>query len=255
MWGLCLSTCFNKERVLHLVQTFTMSSFKQFAVFEAKPEWELLSQGAEARVWKIPAFLPPSRPAVAKERFAKTYRHPVLDERLTKARCKAEAKALLRARRGGVACPAVWGVQIPILYLEHLSGLTVRTYLEGTATTFEMTPEKIDVAAQIGLLIAKLHNTGTIHGDLTTSNMIYTEEKKVSLIDFGLAKVSPNPEEMAVDLYVLERALISTHPELEETAFLPEVLKVYKATSLKGDSVLQRLSAVRLRGRKRECFG
>lgn len=240
------------------------SSNKSFHPFEPKPEWELLSQGAEARIWKIPSFLPPDKAAVAKERFAKRYRHPVLDERLTRARCKAEAKALLRARRGGVACPAVWGVQIPILYLEHLSGITVRKYLEqccessSTETVTSVSTASSEMnkfANEIGVLIGKLHNTGTIHGDLTTSNMIHTDEKKVSLIDFGLAKVSSNPEEMAVDLYVLERALISTHPELEETSFLPEILKAYKATSNKSDSVLQRLSAVRLRGRKRECFG
>jgi TP53 regulating kinase and related kinases len=100
---------------------------------------------------------------------------------------------------------------------------------------------------------------------LTTSNMIYdpnaiSDSNKhtsshLTLLDFGLARVSSNPEEMAVDLYVLERALISTHPELENTPFLPEILKAYKATCHKSDAVLQRLSAVRLRGRKRECFG
>jgi TP53 regulating kinase and related kinases len=234
-----------------------MSSCKSIPSFEPKPEWELLSQGAEARVWKIPAFLPPDRAAIAKERFAKTYRHPVLDERITKARCKAEAKALLRARRGGVICPAVWGVQIPVLYLEHLGGRTVREYLvEQSANSMTMmNPEQTNIAVEIGTAIGKLHNTGTVHGDLTTSNMMYTAANMVALIDFGLAKVSPNPEEMAVDLYVLERALISTHPELEVTSFLPDILKAYKATSNKSDAVLQRLSAVRLRGRKRECFG
>ena len=212
----------------------------------------MLTQGAEARVWKIPSYLP-DRAAIAKERFVKTYRHPVLDERLTKSRCKAEAKALLRARRGGVACPAVWGVQIPILYIEFLGGSTIRHYLEELSAT-AMTKEKEAIATEMGTLIAKLHNTSTVHGDLTTSNMMYTD-MKLSLIDFGLAKVSPNPEEMAVDLYVLERALVSTHPELEETSFLAEVLKAYKATCTKSDAVLQKLSAVRLRGRKRECFG
>lgn len=249
-----------------------MSSSKSFHLFNPKPEWELLSQGAEARIWKIPAFLPlPDRAAVAKERFAKTYRHAVLDERLTRARCKAEAKALIRARQGGVACPAVWGVQIPILYLEHVLGITVRRYLEercevlvptdtesttSSSRCTSCTPEKTEVATKIGLLIGKLHNTGTIHGDLTTPNMIYTvEDQHVSLIDFGLAKVSSNPEEMAVDLYVLEWALISSHPELEETSFLPDILKAYKSTCNKSDSVLQRLSSVCLQGRKRECFG
>ena len=76
----------------------------------------------------------------------------------------------------------------------------------------------------------------------------------IIMIDFGLARVSNNPEELAVDLYVLERALISTHPELS-AAFVEKMLASYKATSTKSHQVLHRLGQVRLRGRKRECFG
>lgn len=36
------------------------------------------------------------------------------------------------------------------------------------------------------------------------------------LIDFGLAQVSSMTEDKAVDLYVLERAILSTHPESPE---------------------------------------
>ena len=36
------------------------------------------------------------------------------------------------------------------------------------------------------------------------------------LIDFGLGSVSNSEEDMAVDLYVLERAFASTHPRSEE---------------------------------------
>jgi hypothetical protein len=37
------------------------------------------------------------RPAIVKERFRKRYRHPVLDEKLTKERMKGEARSLLRS--------------------------------------------------------------------------------------------------------------------------------------------------------------
>lgn len=52
--------------------------------------WSLHSQGAEARVWEG-TFL--GRPAIAKQRFKKMYRHPALDARLTPARLKAEVGA------------------------------------------------------------------------------------------------------------------------------------------------------------------
>lgn len=36
-----------------------------------------------------------------------------------------------------------------------------------------------------------------------------------TLIDFGLASTSSSVEDKAVDMYVLERAFVSTHPDLE----------------------------------------
>ena len=41
------------------------------------------------------------------------------------------------------------------------------------------------------------------------------EDFEVVLIDFGLGSMKPSVEDKAVDLYVLERAFISTHPESE----------------------------------------
>ena len=88
-----------------------------------------------------------------------------------------------------------------------------------------------------------------------------------ALIDFGLAKSTNSTDEQAVDLYVLERALQSTHPELEES-FFATLLEAYSETtttttsSSSGanskkpqQSTLQRLEQVQLRGRKQECFG
>ncbi|KAJ9053449.1 serine/threonine-protein kinase bud32 [Entomophthora muscae] len=70
-----------------------------------------------------------------------------------------------------------------------------------------------------------MHELNIIHGDLTTSNvMIRTSSGKQEseiedlastvLIDFGLSSVSSQPEDKAVDLYVLERAFQATHPQL-----------------------------------------
>jgi TP53 regulating kinase-like protein len=107
----------------------------------------------------------------------------------------------------------------------------------------------------MGSILAKLHSNGVVHGDLTTSNMMIQENGALVLIDFGLAHISSNPEDLAVDLYVLERALLSTHPELVDIHFLDQVLTTYKSECKKSDAILQKLSQVRLRGRKRECFG
>lgn len=126
----------------------------------------------------------------------------------------------------------------------------------------------MQVAYGMGILVAKMHNANVIHGDLTTSNIILqnpplgntsSEEwsPKLSLIDFGLAGTAGSKgvshEEKAVDLYVLERAFVSTHPGSDDLVL--EFHRAYKRECTRSDAVLQRLSAVRLRGRKRECFG
>lgn len=73
------------------------------------------------------------------------------------------------------------------------------------------------------------------------------------LIDFGLAVQTVQDEDRAVDLYVLERAFGSTHPQAG--GLFLEVLEAY-SESFKGASiVLKRLEDVRLRGRKKSMIG
>lgn len=61
-----------------------------------------------------------------------------------------------------------------------------------------------------------MHDGQIIHGDLTSSNiMLRSPSNDLVLIDFGLGQMKPTIEDKAVDLYVLERAFISTHPNSE----------------------------------------
>lgn len=105
----------------------------------------------------------------------------------------------------------------------------------------------------VGQQLAQMHSTDVVHGDLTTSNMMVRPRSprqtthgdnisngsdsttaltkalsdlrsslatqnalpstEVVLIDFGLSSNSTTAEDKAVDLYVLERAFLSTHPD------------------------------------------
>lgn len=99
----------------------------------------------------------------------------------------------------------------------------------------------------IGEAIGAMHSIDVIHGDLTTSNMLLRRADNptqtatassdsslpsIALIDFGLSYVSTLIEDKAVDLYVLERALASTHPEDEmrerkEERYIEKILAAY----------------------------
>jgi TP53 regulating kinase-like protein len=235
---------------------------KASSQFTPAADWTLLSQGAEARIWKIPDFQ--GQTVVAKERFSKIYRHPILDEKLTKQRCRAEARILEKClEKGKLSVPKVVRVEAPVLYLEFLGEdiITLRERLEEILYVENGTSESLvlTLASSLGSVLAKMNNVGVVHGDLTSSNMMVHRQapvssETVSLIDFGLAKNSNSAEERAVDLYVLERALISTHPKLPES-FLKAVIDVYGREADQAEATLTRLEQVRQRGRKRECFG
>ncbi|KAJ5094364.1 hypothetical protein N7456_010225 [Penicillium angulare] len=126
-----------------------------------------------------------------------------------------------------------------------------------------------DLFRRVGGTIASLHKAGVVHGDLTTSNLMLrvgdgsvpyedidgpgTMEGEIVIIDFGLAGQSIQDEDKAVDLYVLERAIGSTHPLSEP--FFEELLVGYKHGNKAAVSTLRRLEDVRMRGRKRSMLG
>lgn len=84
----------------------------------------------------------------------------------------------------------------------YVDGVRLKDYLKDNS----------DILSEVGVIIAKLHNGGIIHGDLTTSNIL-VRNKIAYLIDFGLSYSKPGSvEDFAVDLYVLEKAFLSTHP-------------------------------------------
>ena len=141
-----------------------------------------------------------------------------------------------------------------------------------------------ELASGIGRLVAQIHDTGLVHGDLTTSNILVRTDRPeqgsphlvrgsyysthahtqsychhlldrqhdVAIIvavviavkvpiDFGLSSTSSVDEDRAVDLYVLERAFLSTHHTSE--SLFEFVLSAYGAASKKAKLTLNRLEA------------
>ncbi|KAJ6498053.1 kinase-like domain-containing protein [Mycena vitilis] len=246
----------------------------------------LISQGAEAKVYKANLTSDPlDSPILLKHRFRKGYRHPSLDGSLTRARVAGEARALLKCLRSGVNVPGVRMVDAVegVLGIDWIDGQSVRRLLPGGTgdededeESEELVPQATDALTEygiptdvlmqlIGQEIAKMHLADVIHGDLTTSNMMLrhpssfnsrnaTLPTELVLIDFGLSYHSSLVEDKAVDLYVLERAFSSTHPDSEP--LFASVLNAYEQRMGKAwAAVARRLDDVRLRGRKRSMVG
>ncbi|XP_076604903.1 EKC/KEOPS complex subunit TP53RK [Chaetodon auriga] len=236
-----------------------MAQEKSMAIPEFLGEAELLKQGAEARVYRA-QFL--GKPTIVKERFPKRYRHPSLDEKLTHRRTVQEVRSILRCRRAGILAPVVYFVDYNshCIFLEEIMGSsTVRDHIASIQRANSCKePELERLAERVGQILAKMHDEDVIHGDLTTSNMLLrcgpeNGESDLILIDFGLSYISALPEDKGVDLYVLEKAFLSTHPNTE--ALFEKLLKSYTASSKKSSAVIKKLDEVRLRGRKRSMVG
>ena len=156
----------------------------------------------------------------------------------------------------GVRAPAVYSVDAAesTLYVEFVAGATVRAFLRDGAGGGGDAAARARVLSAVGRAVARLHDGGLVHGDLTTSNMIVREaDGELVLIDFGLAANSTLAEDKAVDLYVLERAVTAAHPD--QKGVFEAILAAYKAASRQWCPTLNRFADVRARGRKRAMVG
>lgn len=138
---------------------------------------------------------------------------------------------------------------------EIVDSCTVREHI---ASSLCCDQELEQLVERMGEILAKMHDEDVIHGDLTTSNMLVRPGQgagvpQLFVIDFGLSYTSALPEDKGVDLYVLEKAFLSTHPNTEK--LFKKLLKTYAASSNKASAVIRKLDEVRMRGRKRSMVG
>ncbi|KAK3731753.1 hypothetical protein RRG08_035422 [Elysia crispata] len=220
-------------------------------------------QGAEAKLYVGDFY---GRPCIMKERFVKNYRHPTLDKALTNQRIKSEVRANLRCKISGIQTPTIFMVNFETnsIYMEEIQdAVTVRQHIntvQASEPNLSSVCEQLKPLAEvIGQTLAKMHTNNIIHGDLTTSNMLLEGDPKdlsLFLIDFGLSSFEASAEDKGVDLYVLERAFLSSHPNSQDV--FDCILAAYK-NQMKDKSaskeILSKLDEIRLRGRKRTMVG
>lgn len=214
---------------------------------------ELYKQGAESKIY---SSLYSNRKVIVKERFPKHYRNELLDQTIRKERTKAEAKAILKCKQGGLATPVIYSLDL-INYkitMENINGQTVNDYLTSLKDNKQDDASLINLLMNIGVIVGKMHSIGVFHGDLTTSNMLKKEDDTLVLIDFGLSHFNPSIEDKAVDLYVLERAFISKHSYFSD--LFVTILDGYKnGYNSNAQTIINQFQNVRARGRKRLMEG
>lgn len=204
-----------------------------------------IAQGAEAVLYL-------DKGQIIKERLSKSYRLPHIDDALRKFRTRREAKILQKLEGLNFPAPHLqdfcdkrMSIAMDFIPGEKLKDLLLKDLL-GRHNEYQK------MADEIGEKIAKLHLAGIVHGDLTTSNMIkHHESGEIIFIDFGLSFFSDKVEDQAVDLFLLDQALATTH-----SAFYPgifeKVVEGYKRINSEAVTVFERLEQVKKRGRNKK---
>lgn len=132
----------------------------------------IIQQGAEAIITHEGAN-------VIKDRVSKKYRHPELDKKIIKQRTKKEAKLLEKVSKL-IPCPLP--INLREIDKSKFPNKIEMPFIEGKKLSENL--EQLDwksICKIIGNQIAKIHDSDIIHGDLTTSNMIWVEKASENL--------------------------------------------------------------------------
>jgi len=199
-----------------------------------------MKQGAEAELRRT-EFL--GRPAVDKTRIPKSYRLPELDDGLRRSRIRTEVRLMAEARTAGVSVPILYDIDLPEakIIMEYISGPTVKEVLDRGG------PGTLPVAREMGRVVGRLHRAGIVHGDLTTSNMLW-RDGRIVMIDFSLGGRDRGREARGVDLHLLREGMVSAHARA--SAYYREVVRGYREVmGPEADSVIATVKEIESRGR------
>ena len=83
----------------------------------------------------------------------------------------------------------------PYIVMELLEGQTLRDALGDEAAVALPLRKAIDYAAQIASALAVAHEKGIIHRDLKPENLFITSDRRVKILDFGLAKLAADAKD------------------------------------------------------------
>lgn len=199
---------------------------------------KLIGRGAEAEIYE-------DKGSVVKRRVEKNYRIKEIDTPIRRFRTKREGKVIDKLRAIGVSVPSVENVDVDegVLKIEKIEGKKLRDKLN--------VKNYSKLCKDLGKMIAEMHNKDIIHGDLTTSNMIFeNKSKKIFLIDFGLSFFSSKIEDKAVDIHLFRQALESKHNQFWENGF-KAFISGYSSKSKCFKEIIGRFDQVENRGRNK----
>lgn len=198
---------------------------------------ELIKRGAEAEIWKGFWF---DLDAIFKIRLPKLWRHPVLDEKIRKSRTIKEARIIYTAMQNSVRVPYIYDVDEDnaTIVMEFVEGKVLKEIFKSNFKEFSI---------EIGRILGILHSSNIVHGDVTLSNFILTENQ-ICIIDFGLSDFTNRTEDRGIDLHLFLRNVESSFSSIAKDSF-NYFIKGYSEKFEEYKEVIEKVNEIRKRGR------
>lgn len=200
---------------------------------------KLLKKGAEGDIFLTSWN---KKKAILKARKKKNYRNPTLDQRIRKQRTIRESEIISYVKQFGILTPLIYFVDTKncTILMQHIAGTLVSDLSE---------LKLIKACSEIGRIVGVMHKNGIMHGDLTTSNFIVSQ-KKMFVLDFGLANKTNKPEDHAVDLRLFKEILTSAHVKIMQKSW-SNFLKGYKTVvgATRFNKITNLVTVIESRGR------
>ncbi|WP_187366544.1 serine/threonine-protein kinase [Trebonia kvetii] len=149
-----------------------------------------LGQGGMGTVWLAEDTL--LERSVALKQFAYSSRGIERSEEMV-ARLMAEARAAARLRHPGLV--TIHDVLLhdgdPWIVMEYVNGRDLGHVIADNGRL--PWPRVAEIGAQVAQAVAAVHRGGIVHRDVKPNNILLTEEGRVVLVDFGVAKAIDAP--------------------------------------------------------------